>query len=164
MPSWVFKVSPDAAALTGCSSVWSSALLQLSVTAGISSNEGKNIASAARGASLGTGPAPVCLTRFLTQILSSTMARTMPPPATGSWTTWCLGNVGCSTRIVSLGLCPSISLLTKIQSQSMLWRMGGGLYLTMGLFDLGNVISRTGFRSQVLHNLERKKWSSNYAN
>lgn len=26
----------------------------------------------------------------------------------------------------------------------------------MGLFDLGNVISRTGFRSQVLHNLEGK--------
>lgn len=35
--------------------------------------------------------------------------------------------------------------------------MGDGFYLTMGLLDLGNVISRTGFRSQVLHNLEEKK-------
>lgn len=33
----------------------------------------------------------------------------------------------------------------------------GEVYLTIGLFDLGNVISRTGFKSQVLHNLEEEK-------
>lgn len=33
------------------------------------------------------------------------------------------------------------------------WPLEENVRLTMGLFDLGNVISRTGFRSHVLHNL-----------
>lgn len=30
-------------------------------------------------------------------------------------------------------------------------------YLTIGLFDLGKVISRTGFKSHVLHSLRRRQ-------
>jgi len=33
------------------------------------------------------------------------------------------------------------------------WPSQENVRLTIGLFDLGNVISRTGFRSHVLHNL-----------
>lgn len=43
---------------------------------------------------------------------------------------------------------------TKMHAQSSVKR--GGAHLTMGLLDLGNVISRTGFRSHVLHSLEGK--------